>query len=178
MNRKGRAFIGTLGLAACLVMAGCAGTEKERGTDGGVRTEKERGATGRGQTERPSGKDADGGEKIAELVGESADYSDSDNWMKLPKITHEADTIYLYPTCYQDDTKDAKPICDIDDEAVRTQAKRMYEMQGTVFEESTNVFAPYYRQSNIYQVAGMHGDELVAYQSREQRTDVYGALDY
>lgn len=171
MKKNGWTYIAVLGLAACLVlggtMAGCART-----------TEKEHGESGRSQTERPSDKDADGGGEIAELVGESSDYSDRENWMKIPKITHEVDTIYLYPTCYQDDSKDAKPICDIDDEVVRKQAEKIYEKQGTVFEESTNVFAPYYRQSNIFQVSGMHGDELTAYQSREQRTDVYGALDY
>ena len=115
---------------------------------------------------------------ITGLVGTPSDYSEKNNWMTVPEITHEVDTFYLYPTCYIDDSEDAKPICDIDDEATRIQAQSIYENQATVFEESTNVFAPYYRQSNIYHVIGMDNEELEEFQKNEQRTDVYAALDY
>ncbi len=115
---------------------------------------------------------------ITGLVGTPSDYSDKENWMAIPEITHAADTFYLYPTSYLDDSEDALPICTIDNPAVRQRAQVIYENQATVFEESTNVFAPYYRQSNIYQVAGMNSQELETYQKREQRTDVYAALDY
>lgn len=115
---------------------------------------------------------------ITGLVGTPSDYSKEDNWMAIPEITHEVDTFYLYPTCYTDDSEGAKPICDIDNEAVRTQAQSIYEGQATVFEESTNVFAPYYRQSNINQISGMDNKEMEEYQKKEQRTDVYAALDY
>ncbi|MBD5490935.1 MAG: DUF3089 domain-containing protein [Lachnospiraceae bacterium] len=115
---------------------------------------------------------------ITGLVGTPSDYSKEDNWMVIPKITHEVDTFYIYPTVYTDNSEDAKPICDIDNEEVRTKAQFIYEGQATVFEESTNVFAPYYRQSNINQVAGMDNKQLEEYQKQEQRTDVYAALDY
>lgn len=116
--------------------------------------------------------------EIADLEGTPSDYADKENWMQIPKITHEVDTIYLYPTCYTDDSEDAKPICDIDNTAVRDRARDIYGNQGTVYEESTNVFVPFYRQSNIYQVSGMNQEELEEYQKKEQRTDVYAALDY
>lgn len=115
---------------------------------------------------------------IAGLVGTPSDYSDRNNWMAVPEITHEVDTFYLYPTCYADDSEEALPICNIDNESVRIQAQAIYENQATVFEESTNVFAPYYRQSNIYRIAGMDNKEMEAFQKKEQRTDVYAALDY
>lgn len=115
---------------------------------------------------------------ITGLVGTPSDYSKEDNWMVIPEITHEVDTFYIYPTVYTDDSGDAKPICDIDNEEVRTKAQFVYESQATVFEESTNVFAPYYRQSNMYQLVGMDTEQLEAYQQGEQRTDIYAALDY
>lgn len=116
--------------------------------------------------------------KITELVGRASDYSDEDNWLKIPDITKPVDTIYLYPTCNMDDSEGAESICDIDDMAMREGAQNIYEAQATVFEESTNVFAPYYRQSNMNYVKDMAGDELEKFQMREQRTDVYAALDY
>ncbi len=115
---------------------------------------------------------------ISDLVGEPSDYSKVENWMKIPDITHDVDTFYLYPTCYMDESEDAKPICGIDNEKVRSRAKLVYENQGTVYEESTNVFAPFYRQSNIYAVAKIDREDLEEYQKSEQRTDVYAALDY
>ena len=127
-------------------------------------------------SQQESQTEPEGGFEIAELTGTPSDYSKEENWMRIPEITHEIDTVYLYPTCYQDESDDAKPICDIDNEDMRARAGVVYENQATVFEESTNVFAPYYRQSNIYKVVGMSHTELEEYQQNEQRTDVYGLL--
>lgn len=124
-------------------------------------------------------KEAAGDEfKIAELIGTPSDYSDENNWLKIPEITKPADTVYLYPTCNVEDSVWTESICGIDDAAMRARAQQVYEAQATAFEESTNVFAPYYRQSNINYVAGMESAELEQFQMNEQRTDVYAALDY
>lgn len=45
--------------------------------------------------------------------------------------------------------EDVAPICDIDNENMRAGAVDIYNKQATAFEDSTNVFAPYYRQTNI-----------------------------
>ncbi len=161
---------GIMMIAICLVLsaslAGCGKTE----------TENTGNSSQQAETTEP--KETAGSDAITGLVGTPSDYSKKDNWMTIPETTHEVDTFYLYPTCYSDDSKDAKPICDIDNEAVRTQAQSIYEGQATVFEESTNVFAPYYRQSNLNQISGMDNKEMEEYQKKEQRTDVYAALDY
>lgn len=161
---------GILTAAICLVLgaplAGCGKTGTENTGDNSKQTE----------TAKPE--ETAESSAITGLVGTPSDYSEKNNWMAVPEITHEVDTFYLYPTCYIDDSEDAKPICDIDDEATRVQAQSIYEGQATVFEESTNVFAPYYRQSNIYHVMGMDNKELDEFQKNEQRTDVYTALDY
>ena len=147
-----------------------ASAEKTVKEPGAEETAKESGIAEAEETAKESG--------IAELTGTPSDYSKHENWMRIPDITHEVDTFYIYPTCYLDDSKNAKPICDIDNPKVQARAKDIYENQGTVYEDSTNVFAPYYRQSNIYQVSNMEYEELEDYQRKEQRTDIYAALDY
>lgn len=153
-----------LTLTGCLLLSasliGCEKTEPAGTAESGIQTE----------TAQSNG--------ISGLVGTPSDYSDNENWMTIPEITHDVDTFYLYPTCYLDDSEDALPICTIDNQAVRLRAQSIYENQATVFEESTNVFAPYYRQSNIYEVMGKNSQELETFQKKEQRTDVYAALDY
>lgn len=153
-------------LALSLFMTGCGNKGTGDAGDRGIQTE----------ISEPS--ETVENDRITGFVGMPSDYSKEDNWLAVPEITHEVDTFYLYPTCYADNSETAKAICDIDNEQVRVQAQFVYENQATVFEESTNVFAPYYRQSNIYQVAGMNHEELEEFQKNEQRTDVYAALDY
>lgn len=154
-------------LAACILLYGavsCSSKENQPADVG----EK----TGEETTQNPASFE------ITELAGTPSDYSTKENWMRIPEITHEVDTIYLYPTSYLDDSENAKPICDIDNQQMRDRAMLIYENQGTAFEESTNVFAPFYRQSNIYEVMDLSHKELEEYQEREQRTDIYAALDY
>ena len=116
--------------------------------------------------------------EIENLVGTPSDYSDENNWMKIPEITKEVDTFYIYPTVFADSSEDAPDIVPIDNELMRTNAQGIYEGQATVYEENTNVFAPYYRQSNLTVIGNLRGDELIQYEMQEQRTDIYAALDY
>lgn len=115
---------------------------------------------------------------ITDLAGTPTDYAKEENWLKIPDITHEVDTFYLYPTCYSDESEAAKEICDVNHEGMQDRARTVYENQATVYEKSTNVFAPFYRQSNIFHVVGLNNEELEEFQRNEQRTDVYAALDY
>lgn len=115
----------------------------------------------------------------APLVGTPSDYSDPDNWASLPPEPDKAaDTFYIYPTAYISTAKDAPDIVPIEDETMRKGALGNVELNCGVFSESTNVYVPFYRQSNLGAIAGLSGDELLAFQMREQRTDIYAALDY
>lgn len=106
------------------------------------------------------------------------DYSDRNNWMKLPEITKDVDTVYIYPTEYVDDSEGAPVFAAIDEKAMREPAKLTYLMQGTAYEERTNVFAPYYRQVNMAAASRMNGAELTAAFNSLPRQDVFAALDY
>ena len=113
------------------------------------------------------------------LVGVASDYSNKDNWMILPdKITKDVDTFYVYPTIITDTDEEAQKIVDIDNPIMQIGAYFTYEKNGSAFEESTNIFAPYYRQTNMAAVADLRGQDLEDFHHQEQRTDIYAALDY
>ena len=106
------------------------------------------------------------------------DYSNKNNWMKQPKITKNVDTIYIYPTEYDDNSAGAPIFADINEEAMREPAKLTYLMQGTVYEDSTNVFVPFYRQVNMAAASKMSRKELDAAFNSIPKTDVFAALAY
>lgn len=108
----------------------------------------------------------------------AADYANAANWSVIPKITKQADTFYLYPTVYTDNSQGAPDISSLEDEALRIAADNNVKTTCDIFSESTNVFVPYYRQSNLAAIASLDNDELLAFQKHEQRDDVYAALDY
>lgn len=113
------------------------------------------------------------------LVGAASDYSYEDNWLMIPeKITKEVDTFYVYPTIITNTAEGAPEIVDIDDPIMRIGAYDTYQKNATAFEESTNVFAPFYRQTNMAAVAELRGAALEDFHRQEQRTDIYAALDY
>ncbi len=84
---------------------------------------------------------------------EAPDYSDKNNWLRQPKITKAVDCFYVYPTEYSDDSEGASKFADINDKSLRELWEGVYQMQGTAYEESTNVFAPYCRQDNMAAMA-------------------------
>ena len=104
------------------------------------------------------------------------DYSNRDNWLKLPEITKDVDTIYIYPTAYIDPTPGAVELCGVDHPEMRATAAINYKKMAVAYEESTNVFVPFYRQVNLAAVVGMSEDDLGP--KEEQISDLYGALDY
>ncbi len=113
------------------------------------------------------------------LVGTPTDYSKKDNWLMLPENpTKEVDTFFVYPTIITDTSEDAQPIVDIDNPIMQIGAYDTYVKNATAFEESTNVYAPLYRQSNMAAAAYYRGQDLEDFHKQEQRTDIYAALDY
>lgn len=120
------------------------------------------------------------GYKVTNLVGTPTDYSDKNNWAHLPKIADkDVDTLFIYPTVYINPEPGAPAIVPVEDEMLRAAVQMHYREAPMVFEDSTNVYEPYYRQSNLCALVGdnAHGD-ILNFQMREQRTDVYAALDY
>lgn len=106
------------------------------------------------------------------------DYSDPDNWLSLPEPVLPADTFYLYPTVYMDWSDGAPGISPIDGPMMRAGAAAKMLDQASAYAKATNVFAPFYRQSNLAAVEDMSAEELYAFQHGVQRDDVFAALDH
>ncbi len=117
--------------------------------------------------------------KVTNLVGVPTDYSDKNNWAHLPENTDNAvDTFFIYPTLYINPEPDAPTIVPIDDPMLHECVNEFYLEIPVLFEDITNLYEPFYRQSNLCALTGMTPEELMEFQLREQRTDVYAALDY
>jgi len=118
------------------------------------------------------------GQKVYDKSSEAPDYSDRNNWMKLPEATKDVDCFYVYPTEYVDDSEEAKTFADINEPMMRETAPRTYLVQGAAFEDVANVFAPYYRQLNMVAAAAMTPEDLDKAFASTPKDDIFAALDY
>lgn len=122
-------------------------------------------------------------ESIADIKGidklkEPADYSDMDNWLSMPEVgDKEVDVIFLYPTSYGTLTTPEDDLSDIDDMSMRIAASFSAAMQASVFEESCNVYVPYYRQLTVPSLLKVIEESPDAL-SYIASSDIYHMLDY
>lgn len=118
------------------------------------------------------------GIKGIEKFDNQIDYSNSENWMFLPEEnTKEVDVIYLYPSAYGIINEVEDDIADIDDVNMRTMAIYYASSQASVFEESCNLYIPYYRQFTVNSLVDMidASPESMQYVASQ---DIYHMLDY
>lgn len=111
-------------------------------------------------------------------LSEAPDYSDKNNWMKLPEATKDVDCFYIYPTEYNDDSENAPLFADINEKTMREVAPQTYLVQGTAYEDVANVFAPYYRQVNMAAATSMSSEDMQNAFSSTPKDDIFAALDY
>lgn len=101
------------------------------------------------------------------------DYSQPQYWASLPKeTTKSVDVFYLYPTVTSSD-KGVK-ISNIDNPEMISGAQTMLQNQASVFAESCNIFAPYYRQISL-PTENIDYQPVIDYISQFDATE---ALDY
>ncbi len=81
----------------------------------------------------------------------SIDYSQKNSWCRIPEITKEVDTFYIFATDYimSSFEEGASDYATLDNEEMLQGAELEYRDHATAYAESTNVFAPYYRQSGL-----------------------------
>ena len=113
-----------------------------------------------------------------ESESKAPDYSNKNNWLRQPQATKDVDVFYVYPTEYSDDSEGASMFADINNKSLREAWEEVYQMQATAYEESTNVFAPYYRQVNMASAIKLPREELNATFASTPKEDVFAALDY
>ena len=87
----------------------------------------------------------------SETVYAAPDYSKAECWYKLPEITKEVDTFYIYATEYiMTSLEEGAPeYATLDNEEMLQGVVGEYIEHATTFENSTNLFLPYYRQAGL-----------------------------
>lgn len=118
----------------------------------------------------------------SEKVGAAPDYSKAECWCKLPEITKEVDTFYVYATEYIMTSFDegAPDYATLDNPEMLQGAEEEYKLHATTFIDSTNLFMPYYRQSGLKyagEVSKKTGSAEAAF-SGMPINDIIAALDY
>ena len=77
------------------------------------------------------------------------DYSKKANWYRLPEITKDVDTFYIYSTMYMSANEGDPDYAALDNAEVLEGIGIEHAIKSSVFEESTNLFIPYYRQASM-----------------------------
>ena len=103
-------------------------------------------------------------------------YSEGSDWLHKPVSTNKkVDTFYIYPSAV---SGGATELLSIDDKAHREGAQAEYYDDARTFEYDTNVYSPYYRQTDGSVYATKSAGELDKYQRHEQKKDIFDSLDY
>ena len=110
------------------------------------------------------------------------DYSQEDCWLQLPEITKDVDTFYIYSTLYVESSfeEGAPDYATLDNPEMVIGAVGEYVTNASVYEDSTNVFVPFYRQSGMRyatEVREKTGDIDAALSGRSY-DDISAALNY
>jgi predicted esterase len=117
-------------------------------------------------------------EKAGEAI-KASDYSNTDNWLAKPtEITSQADVFMLYPTAYAQKNENSSPVAKIDNPTMRAGAQVFLATQGSAFDTSGNVYAPYYRQLDAKWLLTKSKEEQAQYTDGVPKADVMAAFDY
>ncbi len=111
---------------------------------------------------------------------QAPDYSQKESWYKIPEITKEVDTFFIYPTEYMGFKEGDPDYAPFDNSEMREGAAACYVLQASAYEEASNVFMPYYRQVSLRhagEVWHKNGDGEAGF-SGIPYSDITNALDY
>ena len=108
------------------------------------------------------------------------DYSQKTNWYKIPEITKEFDTFYIYSTIYFGANEGDPDYATLDNAEMLAGIPIEHAIKSSVFEEATNLFIPLYRQSSMKYAAEvyMKDGNIDAALISIPYTDITAALDY
>ena len=116
------------------------------------------------------------------LTEGTPDYALTSCWYQIPEITKEVDTFFIYPTEYLADSESDPDYATIDDPDIRNGVKNLdHRFMASAYEDSTNVFMPYYRQASLRVQADAWtktGDVRNALKNNSPYADITAALDY
>ena len=81
------------------------------------------------------------------------DYANKAHWYKIPEITKEFDTFYIYSTVYFGANEGDPDYAELDNAEMLGGLVFEHAIKSSVFEESTNLFIPLYHQSSMKHAA-------------------------
>ena len=117
-----------------------------------------------------------------ESKGEAPDYSKKECWCKIPEITKDVDTFYIYATEYiMGSLEDGAPeYATLNNDEMIKGAESEYIGHATAYADSTNVFMPYYRQAGmpVMKKAWKETGDCEAAITGMPYDDITAALDY
>ena len=123
-----------------------------------------------------------GGALAATDTGNASDYSQKASWYKLPEITKDVDTFYVYATEYIMGSfeEGAPDYATLDNAEMLQGVEAEFIAHATAFEDSTNVFVPYYRQAGLRYAGEIHQKtgNINAALLGMPYDDITSALDY
>jgi len=106
---------------------------------------------------------------------ERTDYSVPDNWLFVSSSTDKpVDVFFAYPTTYSG----SDDYCAVTDEGMRLGAMGIRESQATVFEQSANLFMPYYRQLSATYALTVSSEKQDEMMRKIPAVDVIEAFKY
>ena len=115
-------------------------------------------------------------------IEKAPDYSRKENWCKIPAITKDVDTFYINSTVYvMDSFKEGAPeYAPLDNEETLQGFEGEYITNASVYESSTNVFVPYYRQAGmaVMKKFKLETGDINATVSGIPYSEITSALDY
>jgi hypothetical protein len=100
----------------------------------------------------------------------ATDYSNTNHWLTVPATNLPVDIFYLYPTSWTS-TNSNPEVCAIDNPSMLQEAPQAFAKTATAFETIGNIYAPFYRQSNLT------ANALVT-EAGIPTTDAIAAFDY
>jgi hypothetical protein len=108
----------------------------------------------------------------------ATDYSKPEHWLSLPaNVSKEVDVFYLYPTAWQKAAGDSN-ICNIDNPSMLVLSDLALKRQATAFNTVANIYAPYYRQLDIFYYISLSPQERIQAVAGIPTKDAIAAFDY
>ncbi|MBQ7488648.1 MAG: DUF3089 domain-containing protein, partial [Clostridia bacterium] len=116
------------------------------------------------------------------ITRDAPDYSQKACWYQIPKITKDIDTFFVYPTEYLASNETDPDYAPLDNPEMLDGVENVdHRFMASVYEDSTNVFMPYYRQASFrvqIETWKKTGDPRNALKNYPPYADITAALDY
>ena len=118
--------------------------------------------------------------KLSAQTSAAPDYSKAECWYKIPEITKDVDTFYIYSTIYMGANEGDPDYATLDNAEMLGGIDVEHAIKSSAFEDATNLFIPYYRQAGMM-LAGITWKKTGAIDeaiSGIPYGDITAALDY